>query len=109
MNKVIKFSLKYRPNFLQSLGSKGDIATTRLFDDHNLSVGDLVDLEVLETRKRFASGEIVKVEKNAFEKMFANIENKEANYQMYDDYYGRSIQPTDTVKEIIIRLREKTV
>jgi hypothetical protein len=106
MNKVLKYSLKYRPQFLQNLRSKDEIVTTRLFDDHNLSVGDTLDLEISETGERFAVGKIVKIEVSTFEDVCKHSDDTGGNYAMYRNYYQRPIEPTDAVKEITIHLLE---
>lgn len=104
--KDIRFSLKYRPDFLQELPSRRELTTTRLFDDKNLMVGDTVNLVITETGEHVATGRISNIRTIGFAELFAATKNFQGTLAMYQDYYMREVAPTTEAKDITIELLE---
>jgi len=82
------------------------ITTSRLFDDKNLSVGDLVDMIVAENMQRFALGKIISIESSTFREAFVTVRDAEGNNAMYRHYYKHIIDPDEVVKTITLQLLE---
>jgi hypothetical protein len=96
MNKTVKF----KTHFVKAILAKEKIATTRLFDDKNLSAGDVVDLVDSGSKIKFATAKITKVEKTTFDEMVSDAKDAVGMYQQYRLYYNREIKPEDEVKKI---------
>ncbi len=102
-NKTIKFR-----NHLAELVAKGEKTSTwRLFDDKNLTTGDVVDFINWDTGEKFAEAKLTDV----YEKTLSTLEdtdwvghekfqNEEEMYANYKTYYGDRVGP-DTVVKII--------
>lgn len=108
MNKHLKFSPQLVPLILS--GQK--VSTWRLFDDKELSVGDIVNFLEHGTGRHFASGRLIRVveklmgeltdtDKEGHEK----FETDEEMYATYSRYYGKSISEATPVKLIWFELR----
>lgn len=105
--KTIKFK-----SHLAELVAKGEKNTTwRLFDDKDLSEGDVVDLIVKETGQVFAQAELTKV----WEKTLGTLDDadwegherfasEEEMYKTYKGYYGDRVDKDTVVKIIQFRL-----
>lgn len=103
-SKVLRFSLKYRPDFIRQLSSKRELTTTRLFDDKRLSVGDTVAIVVAETGQSVARGVVSGVKVASFSGLFKSANDLVGTFAMYADYYGRRIRATTRVKDVTITL-----
>jgi hypothetical protein len=104
MHKLLKFSIKYRPDFESQIAAASEITTTRLFDDKMLSVGDAVTLQIAETQKVVGVGHITKIRSTTFADEFGTPEGSAENYSMYSAYYHRQIEPTTGIKDVTIVL-----
>ena len=104
-------TLKFR-EALSRLILKGDKDTTwRLFDDKDLSKGDVVSFLVWETDKEFAKAKLVEVRETTFgeltnedrdghEKFLSN----EEMYKTYSKYYNQQVSKNSPVKIIKFEL-----
>ena|SRR6185503_4167623 len=100
MNKTLGF----KPHFIEAIIKKDKIVTTRLFDEKNLSVGDVVDLLNSENKEKFATSKITKVWETSFEDLVKDAKDVQGMYDQYKDYYNREIKPEDKVKWIEFEL-----
>lgn len=107
--KTIRFSLKYRPDFLQTLVNAQELTTTRLFDDKQLAVGDPVEIVVTETGRRVGTGIISKVRSTTFQDLFATATDFSGTVAMYEGYYGRHVLPGELVKDVTVDIRKQEV
>jgi 8-oxo-dGTP diphosphatase len=107
MHKTIKFSSDLVPLVLS--GEK--VSTWRLWDDKDLSVGDICDMIDKGTGKRFAVGKLTRVFGKPLGEL--NDEDKEGHekfisdkkmYETYSQYYGRPVDKTTSVKIIAFTL-----
>ena len=110
MTKRIKFTAKLVPLIFS--GDK--TATWRLFDDKELSIGDVVDCLVAETGAYFATIELIDITEKPLGKLIDDdwsgherFENDEAMYEAYRTYYpDRTIGPETLVKIVRFKLLE---
>lgn len=96
MNKTLKF----KSQFVDTILTKDKIITTRLFDDKNLTVGDVVDFINSESAEKFATGKITDVKEITFEEMVKDAADIKGMYDQYAYYYGKQIDSKETVKVI---------
>ncbi|MDD5193920.1 MAG: ASCH domain-containing protein [Candidatus Nanoarchaeia archaeon] len=104
-------TLKFRES-LSKLILKGEKNTTwRLFDDKNLSVGEVISFLVWETKEEFAKAVILNVKETRFgdlskedweghERFLSN----EEMYDTYSKYYNRQVDKNSPVKIIKFKL-----
>lgn len=107
MNKKLRFSQDLVPLVL----SKEKVSTWRLWDDKNLSEGDLVDFIEYGTDRHFATAKLTKVIEKPLGKL--SEEDKEGHekfntdqemYETYKRYYGKEVTPETQVKIIWFEL-----
>ena len=106
--KTVKFT-----NSLADLILKGEKTTTwRLFDDKDLKVGELLDLQVKETEDDFAKAEIIDIKEKKLrditEKDYVGHEtyqSKEKMLKTYKGYYGDRVNWNTVVKIIKFKLK----
>lgn len=103
MNKTIKF----RPQYLESILKKDKITTTRLFDDKDFQAGDVVDFLNWETKEKFAEAKISRVDITTFAELVKDSKDVPGMYEMYRQYYNREVKPGDQVKILHFDLIEK--
>ena len=103
MNKQLKFAPALVPLVLS--GEK--TSTWRLWDDKDLSVGDIVDFIAFDTKAQFAQGKLTEViEKPLGEltqedkKGHEQFANDDEMYKTYTSYYGRPVDKGTKVKLI---------
>lgn len=96
MNKKLKFLHMY----VEYIVKLDTFTTFRLFDDKNLSVGDVVGLLDSETGEKFATAKITKIKEASFEEMIKRAADKGGMYEQYKKYYSRDIKPDDRGKYI---------
>ena len=104
-------TLKFRKK-LSELILKGEKTTTwRLFDDKNLSVGDMVSFVVWETGEEFAQAKIFFVKQSPLGILtdddwdgHEKFSSDEEMYKTYENYYGRKIDENTLVKIIRFEL-----
>ncbi|NTV44132.1 MAG: ASCH domain-containing protein [Candidatus Yonathbacteria bacterium] len=103
MNKTLKFR-----QTLADMMLAGEKDTTwRLFDDKDISVGDVCDLLVSETREPFAIGTVTSVRETTFAALLPEdwdgherYDTDEAMYAAYTDYYKQPVGPNTPLKII---------
>lgn len=107
MNKRLKFAQDLVPLVL----SKEKVSTWRLWDDKDLSEGDVVDFVEYGTDRHFATGKLTKVTEKLLGEL--TIEDKEGHerfesdeemYRTYTKYYNRSADKDTPVKLIWFEL-----
>ncbi len=106
--KTLKFKEPLTKLILQ--GEKN--TTWRLFDDKNLSVGDVVSFLVQETKEKFAKATLIKVKETTFGKLtdedcdgHEKFSSDEEMYKTYSGYYNRQVDKNSSVKIIKFELR----
>lgn len=103
MNNTLKFKTQYVEDILQ----RDRIITTGLFNEENLSVGDIVDLINFDTKEKFATGKVTGVRRASFEEMAKDSIDRPGIYDQYLDFYGKEIEPGDEVEWIDLEITEK--
>ena len=85
--------------------------TWRLFDDKNISKGDIVSFAVWETGKEFAKAKITSVVEKKFSEMKASdfdghekFSSDKEMYETYSKYYNREVNGETIVKIIKFEL-----
>ncbi len=108
--KIVKFRSYLIPLVLS--GEKN--STWRLFDDKNLTVGDVIELREFITLRHFANAQITKVIEKSFVDLDAQdklghetFESNEEMYKTYSKYYQTDVGPSTTVKVIWFDLIQK--
>ena len=100
MNKTLKFA----SSFIKTILQQKQIITARLFDEKNLSVGDTLDLLNTDTGERFATAKVIRVTESSFKDMVQDAADVPGMYEMYENYYQKTIQPTDTIKYVTLEM-----
>jgi hypothetical protein len=104
-------TIKFRDHLAKIVLSGEKDVTWRLFDDKDLSKGDVVDLINWNTKEVFGKAELVDV----YEKKLAELKegdfvghekfsNEEEMYETYRIYYGDKVNPETVVKIIRFKL-----
>lgn len=104
-------TLKFDPSLVKLVMDGSKIATWRIFDDKDLSVGDKLDLIDSSNQKVFAKAEIIKVK----EKKIGDIEetdfyghekfpSREAMLKTYQSYYGKQVTWNTMVKMVDFKI-----
>ena len=106
--KTIKFHKDLVPLVLN--GSK--TSTWRLFDDKNLSVGDLLELREFGVDEPFAHAEIEAVQEKRFSELapedksgHESFESDEQMYETYSKYYSTTVDSQTKLKIIRFKLK----
>lgn len=100
MNKTLKFVPHYVPAVLNN---KQGI-TTRLFDEKNISTGDVVDFLDASTNEKFATAKITKVEETTFANAMKGASDIEGMYKQYEGYYKQDVKAETPMKIIHFEL-----
>lgn len=115
INKKIKGSkmktLKFREN-LSKLILKGEkTATWRIFDDKDITKGDIMQFLVWETKEEFAKAKIIEVVEKRFSELdekdldgHEKFNSKEEMYATYTKYYNKEVDENTVVKIIKFEL-----
>jgi len=104
-------TLKFRQSLVKPILSGSKDSTWRLFDDKDLSPGDVISFLVWETKKEFAEAELLEVT----EKRFSELTEKDREgherfssdkkmYEKYSEYYGRKVTKETPVKLIRFKI-----
>ncbi len=106
--KIIKFHKDLVPLVLN--GNK--TSTWRLFDDKNLSKGDLIELREFGVDTPFGYGEIISVLEKRFSELTSedksgheDFESNEQMYETYSKYYSTNVGPQTKLKIIRFNLK----
>ncbi|PIO00458.1 hypothetical protein COT72_02015 [archaeon CG10_big_fil_rev_8_21_14_0_10_43_11] len=105
-------TLKFRES-LSKLILQGEKNTTwRLFDDDNLSVGDIVSFLVWETKEEFAKAKLIEVKETTFGELtdedwdgHEKFSSDKERYKTYSKYYNRHVEKNSPVKIIKFELQ----
>lgn len=105
--KILKFRKYLVPLVLS--GSKS--ATWRLFDDKNISVGDVIELQEFLTNKVFGKASIVDVVEKSFGELnnddktgYEDFDSDEEMYATYSMYYKTEVNQNTKLKIIRFEL-----
>ena len=105
--KTLKFKKKLSEEILKGNKNK----TWRLFDDKDLTQGEIISFLIWDTNKEFAKAKLIKIEEKKFENLGnENLKGHEkfsSNKEMYDtysNYYNKKITPKTEVKIIKFKL-----
>jgi hypothetical protein len=103
-------TLKFRKELSELILNGQKTSTWRLFDDKDLSVGDIVSFVVWETGEEFARVELIFVKETTFGQLTSNdweghetFESEEKMYKVYEEYYKRPVDENSPVKIIKFR------
>lgn len=104
-------TLKFREKLSKQILKGTKTATWRLFDDKNLSKGDVVSFLVWETKKEFAKAKLTEVRETTLggltDKDWEGHEKFASNKEMYDTlktFYKRKVTKDSPVKVIKFKL-----
>jgi len=104
-------TLKFREH-LSKLILQGEKNTTwRLFDDKNLTVGDVVSFLIWETKEEFAQAKLTEVKETTLGKLtdkdwegHEKFSSDEEMYKAFVKYYNRPVDENSPVKIIKFEL-----
>jgi hypothetical protein len=103
-------TLKFRKELSELILNGQKTSTWRLFDDKDLSVGDIVSFVVWETGEEFVRVELIFVKETTFGQLTDNdweghetFESEEKMYKVYEEYYKRPVDENSPVKIIKFR------
>ncbi|GEM_PF-1436566 len=102
-------SLKFPSHFVEAILKQGQGITTRLFDEKNISEGDVVDFLENGTNKRFATVKIEKVDETTFGEAMKDAKDMQGMYDQYATYYKRQITSEVPMKIIHYEFVDKLV
>ncbi|MDA2922228.1 hypothetical protein MYX07_03095 [Patescibacteria group bacterium AH-259-L07] len=102
-----KKTLKFPSHFKESILARDKGATTRLFDEKNISVGDTIDFLDRDTGDRFATVKATKVYEKPFQEAMQDAHDIQGMYDQYESYHQRKIQPDTPMKFIYHEIIEK--
>lgn len=99
--------IKFKKVLSELILSWEKYTTWRLFDDKNLSKGDVVSFLISETKQEFAKAKLLDVKETTFEKLtdedwewHEKFSSDEEMYETYSKYYKCRVDK-DTFVEII--------
>ncbi len=100
-------TLKFKPHLVEQILAGTKTATWRLFDDKNLTIGDVVDFLDKETGDRFGSAVLTDIRTKTLGTLIDSdwigherFESEDAMYREYRSYYGDSVGPETEIKLI---------
>ena len=104
-------SLKFRKTLSRLILNRTKKSTWRLFDDKDITVGDIVSFLIWESGEEFAKVRITFVKETAFGNLkkddFEGHEkfvSDEEMYKLYSEYYRRKVDKCSIVKIIHFEL-----
>lgn len=104
-------TLKFRETLSKLILSGEKNTTWRLFDDKNLSAGDIVSFLVWETQKEFAKAKITEVRETILGKLtdkdwggHEKFSSNEEMYKTYSKYYNQDVNKSTILKVIKFEL-----
>jgi hypothetical protein len=104
-------TLKFREKLSQIILQGNKTTTWRLFDDKNLSAGDIVSFLVWETKLEFAQAKLITVRETTLGKLsdtdwdgHEKFKNNQEMYDTYSRYYQRPVDEHSPVKIIKFEL-----
>lgn len=107
-------TLKFKPHLVDKIIAGTKTATWRLFDDKDLTVGDVVTFFNKDTLYQFGIATIVKIKITTLGSLteedwegHERFSSEEAMYQEYRSYYGDTVSPETEVKIISFNFEPK--
>ncbi len=104
-------TLKFREHLSREILSRRKTRTWRLFDDKDLSAGDVVSFLIWETKEEFAQAKIISVEEKTFDDLLPEdfdghqkYLSKKEMYAEFSGYYHRPVDGKTAVKIIYFHL-----
>lgn len=104
-------TLKFRKNLSELILKNKKTTTWRIFDDKDISKGDIMQFLVWETKEVFANAKITEVVQKKFKDLDENdldghekFESKEEMYSTYTTYYNKTVDENTIVKIIKFEL-----
>ena len=105
-------TLKFRESLSRLILQKEKDTTWRLFDDKNLSKGDVVSFLIWETKKEFTKAKLVDIKETTFEELteedwdgHEKFSSDEEMYEIYSKYYNRQVDKNSPIKIIKFELQ----
>lgn len=100
-------TLKFRESLSKLILQEEKNTTWRLFDDKNLSIGDVVSFLVWETKEEFAKAKLIEVKETTFGELtdedwdgHEKFSSDKEMYETYSKYYNRQVDKDSPVKII---------
>lgn len=104
-------TLKFREHLSKVILAGRKTRTWRLFDDKDLSAGDVVSFLIWETKVEFARAKIISVEEKTFDDLLPDdfdghqkYASKTEMYAEFSGYYHRQVNGKTPVKIIYFEL-----
>lgn len=105
-------TIKFRDHLVPAVLAGTKYATWRLFDDKDISEGDIIDLINWNTGEKFGEADIVHVHETTLQHLTdedyegqARYANDEEMYANLRTYYGDKVGPETIVKVIRFKLK----
>lgn len=99
--------IHFAPNLIPLIMSGQKTSTWRLWDDKDLTTGDIVEFGNSETRELFAKSELTKVIEKPFKDLkddekegHEKYKSEEELFEQFEKYYGKPVN-SDTLFKII--------
>lgn len=102
-----KKTLKFPSHYKEAIVAQDKGITMQLFDEKNISVGDIIDFLDRDTGDRFATVKVTKVYEKPFQEAIKGAKNVKGMYEQYESYYQRKIQSDTSAKFIYYEIIEK--
>ncbi|NTV22212.1 MAG: hypothetical protein HGB03_01415 [Candidatus Yonathbacteria bacterium] len=110
-HKTLKFKKELADMILR--GEK--YTTWRLFDDKNITAGDVCDLLLYETKEVFSVGKVLAVRETTFAELSSEdwdghekFDSEETMYTTYTNYYKQPVGPHTPLKIIKLGIQPLT-
>lgn len=107
----MKKKLRFSPNLIPLILSGEKFSTWRLWDDKNLSEGDIIDFLESNTKRRFATAELIRIIEKPMEELTKEDKKGHEKFksdkemcETYSKYYRRRVSPKTLVKVIWFKL-----
>jgi|APSaa5957512576_1039674.scaffolds.fasta_scaffold05139_6 hypothetical protein len=108
-------TLKFEENLIKLILTKEKTSTWRLFDNKNLSEGDILSLLNTKTKKEFAKAKINSIKETTFKELtekdlegHEKFSSKEEMYQTYSRYYSQKIHANTSLRIVRFKLLTQT-
>lgn len=104
-------TLKFRKILSKLILNGKKNSTWRLFDDKELSVGDIISFIIWETKEEFAKVKLIGVKETTFGELTSEdweghetFFSEEEMYRTYSNYYSRQVDKNSPVKIIKFKI-----
>ena len=106
-------TLKFRKSLVKLVLNKEKTITWRLFDDKDLSKGDVVSFLVWETKEEFTKAKLIEVKETTLGELskedlegHERFSSEKEMYDTYSKYYEQKVDETTPIKIIRFNLLE---